>query len=277
MPPKQWDDEDSDSSTTPPSSPPLKAGAVRTRRQFDDEEDDSDVLDSWSAAEDSEVEREKAKNAADAKAKADAAAAAAKKPKALRIAEKQTARIRKKIEEEDDSDEDETEAERRERLLRAQQEADLSHAADMFGDVGISAGRAKAKPVAVVVDSKDPNNTVDISKLPLFNPSTKLQFDLLRTTLSPIIANNVKKAHYSLFLQEFAKGLARDMPSEQIKKLASGLTALSNEKMREEKAADKGGKKTKAAKTKTSLVTGRANVASIDTYENDDFGDDDFM
>ncbi|KAJ3519469.1 hypothetical protein NM208_g14118 [Fusarium decemcellulare] len=64
------------------------------------------------------------------------------------------------------------------------------------------------------------------------------------------------------------------MPSEQIKKLASSITALGNEKMREEKAADKGGKKTKAAKTKTSLVTGRANAADTSAYDdNDDFGE----
>ena len=48
-------DEDEDSST-PPSSPPL-AAAVPRRSKFDDEEaEDSDVLDSWDAAEDSEGE-----------------------------------------------------------------------------------------------------------------------------------------------------------------------------------------------------------------------------
>jgi translation initiation factor 3 subunit J len=58
-----WDDEDSES--TPPSSPPVVAAR---RNKFDDEEEDDDVLESWDAAEDSEVEREKAKKAAEAKA-----------------------------------------------------------------------------------------------------------------------------------------------------------------------------------------------------------------
>ena len=52
MAPAAWDDEDSES--TPPSSPPVVAAR---RSKFDDEEDDADVLDSWDAAEDSEVER----------------------------------------------------------------------------------------------------------------------------------------------------------------------------------------------------------------------------
>ena len=51
--------------------------------------------------------------------------------------------------------------------------------------------------------------------------------------------------------------MVRDLNSEQIKKITSGLTTIMNEKMKEEKAADKGGKKSKAAKTKTSLAANR--------------------
>lgn len=275
---KQWDDEESDSSTTPPSSPP--AAAVRGRRQFDDEEDDSDVLDSWDAAEDSEVEREKVRKAAEVKAKVDAEAAANKKSKSQRIAEHQAERARIAAEDDETSDEDETEAERRERLRRTEQDADLKHAEDLFGDIGISNNRKAPLPgAAVVLDTKDPSNTVNLGDLPLFKPHTKTQFEQLRTTLTPIITANSKKAHYTLFLQEFAKQLAKDLPSDQIKKVASTLTALGNEKMKEEKAADKGGKKTKAAKTKTSLVASRANATPIESFDsyNDAFGDDDFM
>lgn len=275
MPPKQWDDEESDSDSSS-STPAVGVPGAAARRKFDDEEDDSDVLDSWDA-DDSEAEAEKAKKAAEAKAKADAEAAAKKVPKSERIAQLKAKRAVQAVLDDEEDYEDETEAERRERLRRTEQDADLAHAADMFGDAGLSAGRAKTKTAAVVIDSKDPTKTVDIAKLPLFDPKTKAQFELLRVTLGPVIAAHSKKAHYSLFLQEFTKTLARDMPSDQIKKLASGLTALGNEKMKEEKAADKGGKKTKAAKTKTSLVTGRANAADTAAYDDDGFGDDDFM
>ncbi|KND90392.1 Eukaryotic translation initiation factor 3 subunit J [Tolypocladium ophioglossoides CBS 100239] len=272
---KQWDEEESDSST-PPSSPPVTA--VR-RRQFGDEEDDSDVLDSWDAAEDSEVEREKERKATEAKAKAAAEAAANKKSKAQRVAEHQAERARRRAAgEEESSDEEETEAERRERLRRTEQEADLYHAADLFGQVGINSGRkVPTIGAAVVVDSKDPTSTVNLASLPLFNPQTKKQFEQLRTTVAPIVAGNSKKAHYGLFLEEFVKDLAKEMSSDQMKKVASALTRLGNEKMKEEKAAEKGGKKSKAAKTKATLVASRPNTTDVTTYEDDAFGDDDFM
>ncbi|KAG5967204.1 hypothetical protein E4U57_001174 [Claviceps arundinis] len=271
---KQWDDENEESST-PPTTPPI---TTTRRRQFEDEEDDSDVLESWDAAEDSEVEREKERKAKEAKEKALAEAAANKKSKAARVAEHQAARARER-EEGEESDEEETEAERRERLRRTEQEADLRHAEDLFGDVGISSGRkANTIGAAVAVDSNDPSKTVNIASLPLFNPQTKKQFELMRTTMAPIISSNAKKAHYGLFLEEFAKDLAKELSSDQMKKVASALTRLSNEKMKEEKASEKGGKKSKAAKTKTSLVTSRANTTDVATYDEDDgFGDDDFM
>jgi translation initiation factor 3 subunit J len=148
----------------------------------------------------------------------------------------------------------------------------------MFGEIGISNNRKATTAGAVVpIDAKDPTNTVNLATLPLFSPQTKLQFEQLRNVMVPILTANTKKAHYSLFLQEFAKQLAKDLPSDQIKKIASSLTALGNEKMKEEKASDKGGKKTKAAKTKVSVVTNRANATDVGTYEDDAFGDDDFM
>lgn len=237
------------------------------------------MLDSWDA-DDSEVEREKAK--AEAKAKADAeaakkAAAAAKKPKGLRIAERQAQRQAAELDAESELLEDETEAERRERMRRNEQEADLQHAADLFGDAGLSAGTgtgtrkstAALKASAVAVDKSDPTKTVDLGSLPLLNPTTKAQFDALITTLAPLLAANAKKAHYSLFVQELVKELCKALPSDQIKKAASTLTVLGNDKLREEKAAEKGGKKSKAAKTKTSLAVGRPNTVDTGAYDDD--------
>jgi translation initiation factor 3 subunit J len=174
------------------------------------------------------------------------------------------------------SEEEETEAERLQRLRRTEQESDLKHAEDLFGGAGLgfSNGRkATTTASAIPLDSSDPNKTVDLASLPLFKPSTKAQFETLRNTMVPIIGSSSKKAHYTLFLQEFTKQLAKDLPSDQIKKIASTLTALSNEKMKEEKAAEKGGKKTKAQKTKTQLVTARTTTADVGTYEDDNFGE----
>lgn len=232
------------------------------------------VLESWDAAEDSEVEREKAKKAEAAKLAAEAEAKANKKSKAQRIKERQEARAAELAAEGESSDE-ETEAQKRERLRRTEKDSDMKHAQDLFGDVGtVPAGRkATTAGAAVALDASDPTRTVNIADLPLFKPTTKTQFENLRNTLVPIIGAHSKKAHYAIFLQEFAKQLAKDLPSDQVKKVASTLTALSNERMKEEKAAQGGGKKTKASKNKTSLVANRADVIDTKTYEDDGFGE----
>ncbi|KAH8676865.1 eukaryotic translation initiation factor 3 subunit J [Tricladium varicosporioides] len=271
--PEKWADEEEDSST-PPSSPPV-AATIPRRGKFDDEEaEDSDVLDSWDAAEDSEVEREKAKVAAERKAKQEAEEKANKKSKAQRIAEKKAEHARRLAEESDESSE-EDETARRQRLLRTEQDADLKHAEDLFGSIGISNKRKVVTAAnAVQLDSKDPSSTIDLAALPLFDPKTKLQFEKMRDTLIPVIGGNAKKAHYVMFLQEFTKQLAKELPSDQIKKIASTLTALSNEKMKEEKLAEKGGKKSKAQKTKATLVASRnvSTGADVNAYD-DDFGE----
>jgi len=161
-------------------------------------------------------------------------------------------------------------------LRREEKEGDLEHATDLFGDIGISK-RSGTKPV-VLADPNDPTNTIDLSSLPLFKATTKNQFTKLRETLVPLISANANMAHYTLFLQEFTKQIAKDLPSDQIKKIASGLTTLSNEKMKEEKIAEKGGKKSKAAKSKVTLNANRDLSFKADTSAYDDgLDEDDFM
>lgn len=182
-------------------------------------------------------------------------------------------------EEGDYESEEEDAAEKRARLAKAQKEADLKHAEDLFGgDVGsVPSSRKATIKGSVVPDPKNPDNLIDLSAMPLFDPKTKSQFEQLREVIAPIISNNSKKAHYALFMVEFAKHLSKEMPSEQIKKVASALTTLSNEKMKEEKAQQGGNKKSKAAKTKTSLAISRPSVTDTTAYNEETFGDDDFM
>jgi translation initiation factor 3 subunit J len=265
--PTTWDDEDSESSS--PSSPVAAPVAAR-RGKFDDEED-SDVLESWDAAEDSEEEREKAKKAAEAKAKADAAAKAAHKSKSQRIEEKRLENLRRRQEMDDlSSDEEEDEAEKRRRMLESEKMSDLKNAEDLFGGVGgVPATRSAAKPVTVQA-GEDPADAIDLSKLKLFSPNTAPQFAQLREALVPLLTANSKKPQYALFMQEFSKQLVKDMNSEQVKKMSSALATISNEKMKDEKAAEKGGKKTKAAKTKTVLSANRDVSARADITNYDD-------
>lgn len=236
------------------------------------------VVESWDAAEDSEVEREKEAKAAAAKAKADAEALAAKKSKAQRIKEKEAERRRRQQEEEeeDTSSEDEDEEDKRARLRRTEQESDLKHAEDLIGDIDLNKKRAAAPRTVVLQNAADPTSeAVDLATLPVFKPATKDQFAKLTETLIPVLTAHSKKPQYSLWAVDFCKKLVKDMPSQDIKKVASALTTTSNEKLKEEKA-DRGGKKSKAAKTKTSLVARPVSHMDTTAYD-DDLGDDDFM
>jgi translation initiation factor 3 subunit J len=238
----------------------------------------SQVLESWDAAEDSEVERDQDAKAAAAKAKAEAEAAAKKKSKVQRI-EEHKANRRKQQEEEssDESDSDEDAATQRARLRKTEQESDLKHAEDLFADIDLNQKRA-ARPAAVISNSNDPTQSIDLAALPLFKPSTKTQFTTLTNTLIPILTAQSKKPQYALWVQEFARQLVKELPSSDIKKVASTLTTASNEKLKEEKAAEKGGKKSKAAKTKVALVAARdTGRADLTVYGGDDLDEDDFM
>jgi len=271
--PSSWED---DEESTPPSSPPVIA--VR-RTKFDDEED-QDVVDDWENDENSEEEREKAKQAAAAKAKAEAEAKANHKSKSQRRAEKIEENMRKRQEllEGSSDEEEEDEAVKRARLRAMEKAADMRNAEDLFGGVGGISDKRGAKPVTVV-DDEDPANAVDLSALKLFNPSKPQDFQKLRDTLVSLLTEHARKPQYALFLPEFCKQLCKELSSEQIKKVSSALTTLSNEKMKEEKAAEKGGKKSKAAKTKSILNANRNISTAADTMVYDDGGldDGDFM
>ncbi|KAJ5672366.1 hypothetical protein N7507_001493 [Penicillium longicatenatum] len=264
MPPSKWDEEEEEETFAPPVAP---------RRRFDDEEEE-DVLDSWDAAEDSEVEREKAKKAEEAEAAAKAKALANKKTKAQRVEEHREQR-RKDADDESDI-EDETEAEKRERLRRQEIDSDLAHASDLFGEVDMKRNRGAPKAI-VISDNVDPTKSIDLSAMPLFKPTTKDQFTRLSDALIPLLTPHSKKPQYSIWAQDFTRRLVKELPSSEIKKIASALTTASNEKMREERASDKGNKKTKAAKTKVSLVAQRDSQVDNNSYDDDGLGDDDFM
>ena len=252
---------------------------------------------SWDV--DSEEERKKEEKAKIA-AEAAEAAAASKKSKTQRIADKQAENAAKRAAEEAEKSAlaDETPEEARRRTQQQEIAADLHHAVDLFSgavvediaDHGVAASAPSSSPAVLgassssstpadikhkaiaIADPADSAKAIDLSTLPLFNPTTKKQFTDLQDTLAPLLAQNVKKPHYPLFVQELTRLLIKDMSSEQARKVASTCTTLTNEKLREEKAAEKGVKKTKAQKTKTTLVgAGGKDSDRLDTKTYDDF------
>jgi translation initiation factor 3 subunit J len=168
-----------------------------------------------------------------------------------------------------------TPTERRQLEKERQEAADLAHAADLFGAVGVGAGSGgtgRAKPIAIT-DPNDPTRKIDLGAMQIFKPSTKDDFTQLQDVLVPLLTANVKKPHYAMFLQEFVRQLAKDMSSENIRTVASKLTTLSNEKQKEEKAAEKGGKKKGGAAKKTALAAAGKEADRVDTKAYDNYDD----
>jgi len=182
------------------------------------------------------------------------------------------------MDEEEDDESSEDEAAKRERLRQTEQDSDLKHAEDLFA---AGMGPAKRGAKAIVVENKEkPGETIDLSSIALFRPATKTQFEGLSEVLVPLLRASSGKPHYAIWVQNFCKQITQDLPSAEIKKAASALTALSNERLKAEKEADKSGKKTKAAKTKTTLAgAGRdmgRGLADTTVYE-DGLEEEDFM
>lgn len=100
-----------------------------------------------------------------------------------------------------------------------------------------------------------------------------------------MISTQHKKSEYVTWAAEFVKQLLKESKSADIKKAASILTTASNEKLKEERNADKGTKKSKASKTKTAVnvgndaprgggATSKNNVGSYNDHLDYDDGDD---
>lgn len=271
-----WDDEESDGGSPPP---------VIKKSKFDDEEEEAEVAESWDAAEDSEEEREKATKKAEAEAKKAAELAASKKSRAQRVAERQAEHAAEKARIEAESSDDEDPAVARELARQAELAADLASAGDLLGAVAVGSqnSRRLAADRSLIQHKTDTGEQVmlDLADLPLFQPKLKAEFDEIKNKLVPLFVNMQKKGHYPIFIQDFFRETVKGLSSEQIKKIGSSLTTLSNEKMREEKAADKGGKK-KTTKTKATVTlggagAGKSHTADTTNYDKEIDDYDDFM
>lgn len=193
-----------------------------------------------------------------------------KKSKSQKIEERRAAA--KNVQEDDDTPSEEDDpAVTRLRARQREQEADLAHAEDLMGSIGLNKTRANTTSV-VPIGGTAPDETVNLSQLPVFNPVSRDQFNALRDTLVHLITANSSRPHYPLFLQDFIKQSARDLPSDQLKKISSSLASLSNERLKEEKAAEKGGKKSKPATSKAKLVASKDVGMRADTTSYEDLG-----
>ncbi|KAL0081545.1 eukaryotic translation initiation factor 3 subunit J [Phycomyces blakesleeanus] len=225
--------------------------SIPVSKKWDDEDVEEDVKDSW---EDSDEE-----------AKPEQPAVVKKKvPLAQKIAEKKIAEeerkkeldakkaaLAKALEEETEEDA----FDRKQRMRQLEIDADLNNATDLFSGVSVSKDKAEAP----IEDMK---------------PKTRVEFEQYQKRLSAMIVANSKSINYANFVDQLVRELCVPMKDMDVRKAASSLTAMANDKQRAAKEATKTKKKGKPQLT----GAGKTGVRDdMNTFESnyDDF--DDFM
>ncbi|GJJ73811.1 translation initiation factor 3 subunit J [Entomortierella parvispora] len=236
----------------------IEAPVIPAKKQWDDEDvEEDDIKEDWDASSESESEEEKAP----------AVKPPPKKTLAQKIAERAEEAERRKqaaLEKVALIPENETEEEKFERRQREKNaiiESDLANAADLFSGVKIS----------------DTGVVTAASSLETMKPKTKDQFNEFTNELVALIQKHEKQGLYASFLEGLFRELAQGVRDVDVRKYASTLTTLANEK---QKAAKEALKTKKKGSAKPSLGAATKVATSVDTRDysndyNDDF--DDFM
>ncbi|EDK47064.1 eukaryotic translation initiation factor 3 subunit J [Acetobacter pasteurianus] len=275
-----WDDEDFD---IPSNS--------KTAVSWEDEEDDDPVLESWDIDPEEEAKKKKAEQEAEAKKKAEL------KAKEDEAKKKRDAK-KKEMEEFDGLDE----RTRKELLKKAELNADLNNAADLFGGLGVAEDgdedfdinehpREKARLAALQAARSKPVLTKDtpLEDHPLFQPTNKQEYERLRKTLGATLTA-LSEDSSLLYASSLAIDLIRDLTQplsvENTRKVVSTLNVVVKDKERQERTArlkKAGGTSTGGAGKKKAKPAARPNVGGFKKDEFDDMGafddldDDDFM
>jgi translation initiation factor 3 subunit J len=250
-----WEGSDDGS---PARAVPSKATTGKGKWEGEDEDDDGPVSD-WEESSDDEV-----------KDKPAAAAGPAPKKKGTlkqKLAEKEAARRARLAAGGSDAEYDEDavlDPREKARLEKERElESDLSHARDLLDTTTLKGSSAD----------------VDLDKILKSSPQSKEDFVALSDAIiAYIVKRHQDKPLYATFVEHHARALAMPLRDVDVRKAASGLTTLANEKQREKTS---GKKKPKSA---TKPVLGASKVGNkLDTtvYDEalDDFGTnpDDFM
>jgi len=246
-----WEASDNDT----PSKPVVpKKGS---KWEGEDEEEEAPASD-W---EDSSEEEEEEKSAP-------APVAPPKKKGTLKakLAEKEALKAAK-ADESDDYDEDDVldPREKAQRDKERELKADMHNAADLFGAAAMGG-----------------TSSSELDSLISFQPRTKEDFQNFSSQIIElIIKRHQDKPLYPAFIEHHVRELAIPLKDVEVRKAASGLTTLANEKQKEQREKAAGKKKSKA--NSRPALTGAKPSGRADTYAYeeamDDFGTNagDFM
>jgi len=143
--------------------------------------------------------------------------------------------------------------------------SDLSNATELFGAAALGG-----------------TSSSELNSIISFQPRTKEDFqELSRLIIEYTIKRHQSKPLYAAFVEHHAREMAMPLKDVEVRKVASGLTTLANEKQKEQRDKASGKKKPKAA-TRPGLAAAKlSNKLDTNLYDEalDDFGDnaDDFM
>ncbi|ETW83318.1 hypothetical protein HETIRDRAFT_474472 [Heterobasidion irregulare TC 32-1] len=250
-----WEASDNEAAPPPPSAVARK---VTKKWEGEDEEDDAPVSD-WEQSSDEEEKPQPTASVAPPKKKGTLKA---------KLAEKEAAKAAVRASVDDDLyDEDAVLDPREKARLDRERElaADLNNAVDLFGAAALGGTSNK-----------------DLDALISFNPRTKDDFEKLSHNIIEFIVKRYQdKPLYAAFVEHHVRELAMPLRDVEVRKAASGLTTLANEKQKEQRDKASGKKKPKATAKPALGASKVSNKHDTNTYEEalDDFGSngDDFM
>ncbi|KAJ7077125.1 translation initiation factor eIF3 subunit [Mycena belliarum] len=253
-----WEGSDNDA----PAKAAPKAAAAPPKKpkgkwEGEDEEDDGPASDWEVSSEDEE------------KPAATAAVEPPKKKGTLKakLAQKEAERAARIEAGEDDDYDSDVVLDPREKARRDKERelnSDLNNAVELFGAAALGG-----------------TSSAELDSLISFQPRTKEDFvTLSNQIIEVVIKRHQSKPLYPTFIEHLARELCMPLKDVEVRKVASGLTTLANEKQKEQRDKASGKKKPKVG-GKPALGAAKAS-GKIDTglYEEalDDFGGgDDFM
>ncbi|KAG6840586.1 hypothetical protein C0991_005726 [Blastosporella zonata] len=258
----EWEDSDSDTPAAPSAPPPKVIPKAKAKWEGEDEDDDAPVSD-WEASSEEE----------DKPAPVTTAPPKKKGTLKAKLAEKEAQKAARQEAGEDDDDDDDDEYDsdavlnprEKARLDRERElNADLNNAADLLGAAALGG-----------------TSSTELDSLISFQPRTKEDFQTLSSRIIEfVVKRHQNKPLYPSFVEHHVRELAMPLKDVEVRKAASGLTTLANEKQKEQR--DKASGKKKKSTARPALGAAKPS-AKHDTsmYDEalDDFGTnaDDFM
>ncbi|XP_006459537.1 hypothetical protein AGABI2DRAFT_191484 [Agaricus bisporus var. bisporus H97] len=243
-----------------PAVPKPVVHPKKSKWEGEDEEDDGPATD-WDESSEEEDD--------DKPAPAPVAPPKKKGTLKQKLAEKEAEKARRRAAGEDDdvydSDEVLDPREKARRDKERQLQSDMNNAAELFGAAALGG-----------------TSSSDLDQLLSFQPRTKEDFqNLSAKIIEYVIKRHQNKPLYHFFVEHHVRELAVPLKDVEVRKAASGLTTLANEKQREQREKASGKKKSKAA-TKPGLGNAKlSNKLDTTVYDEalDDIGSDgnDFM